>query len=183
MKYLRIMLLISAVILLGGCETVQIKEKINKDFVFLYGYIDMKGYTYGREMNALTIKQITPPTDDPYHGVEVIKGYFFNDELLPGIYCLSECGSENGSYVIPVDVGCLEIEKKGGIFYFGSYEIVKNTRKTASFKHVDKPNEAQVIAEMLKIVVKGSSVETSLIKRLKVLKEAQQRKTRIPHVE
>jgi hypothetical protein len=178
-----ILCVLAAAIISAGCGTAPvIIEKANKDSVFLYGYIDTTEYASGKEMTGLNIKQITPPTDDPYLSVKTVNGYFYNDKLLPGIYCLDNCMAENWSFTIPVDLGCLNIKKKGGIRYFGSYMIVRKPSGVA-LKLSENTDEAAVIAQMLKMTIKGTTTEIALSKRLKVLQEAKQRKKNIPHVE
>lgn len=159
--YRRPFLIIGLILLglIGGCATGgrDINDPTNS---LAFGYIDMDDAPTSVS-NAWLI-QVAPPSEEPYWGMGVRKGVFYNSYLPPGTYQVSSFAGSgffrgNYEYSFPRqgrNATAVRITKPG-IYFLGSYKYKKV--KSGFFEQgkfniekINKPTERELLERILK---------------------------------
>jgi len=146
-------------IALAGCAGSEPGRSIDDPTNSLvFGYVDMDEAP--TKVSGVRVRQVAPPTDKPFWGMEVREGMFYNSYLPPGSFTLADLyGSSwwrgNYQYNFPRQGGEAAVRiDKPGIYFLGSYKY--KTVKTGlmevskfDIERVDTPTEAQLLQRML----------------------------------
>lgn len=145
--------------LLAGCGSSGPQRDINDPTNSLVlGYIDMDDAPTGVE--SAWIRQVSPPSENPYWGLGISKGLFYNSYLPPGSYQLASfsgsgffAGEHKYSFPRQGNETALRITKPG-IYFLGSfkYKSVKSgffEQGKFSIEKINKPTEVELLKRIL----------------------------------
>ena len=184
MRQILVVPLLAALALVAGCAGGGHGRDINDPSNSLvFGFVDMGDAP--TKVSGAQVRQVAPPTDKPYWGMNVRSGLFYTYYLPPGSYQLA---SLHGSsflrgefqYNFPRQGGgqtTVRIDKPG-IYFLGAhkYKDVKTGFFEAGkfdIQRVDTPTEAQLLQRILdeEKEVKGSVWEEKIRQRIARLKK------------
>lgn len=172
--YLSAVLCASLALVLVACSGAVVPRPQEAQESIVFGHIDMSDAPVG--LRWVYIRQYAPPIEAPYWSAGVDDGHYWQWYLKPGSYGLDSFGGSgfNSEYTfnMPRQSKALRIViKKPGVYFLGAYKY--KPIETGIFEQgkydlveVDKPTEADVLRDLLKLV-KGTSVEPKLQARLK----------------
>ena len=184
MRQILVVPLLAALALLAGCAGGGHGRDINDPSNSLvFGFVDMGDAP--TKVSGAQVRQVAPPTDKPYWGMNVRSGLFYTYYLPPGSYQLA---SLHGSsfmrgevqYNFPRQGGgqtTVRIDKPG-IYFLGAHKY--KDVKTGFFEggkfdiqRVDTPTEAQLLQRILdeEKEIKGSVWEEKIRQRIARLKK------------
>lgn len=171
-----VVLLAAIALGLAACSVNPVPEPPEPNDSIVYGHIDMDDAPV--DLEWVSIRQYSPPTDKPYYSAGVIDGSFYNWYLDAGSYAVDSFGGSgyNSRYTfnIPRQLTAMRLViDKPGIHYLGSFRY--KDIKTGFFEpgkfdleQVDTPTEREILERLIKLT-KGTVVEPKLRKRLEEL--------------
>lgn len=159
MKKLIVVAILVQTILLSGCGMFGPKRDLNDPSNSLViGYIDMDDAP--TSISGGWVKQVAPPTEEPYWGLSADDGMLFNSYLPPGSYVLdSVMGSAffkgKHEYGFSQQDAAVQIRiSKPGIYFLGAFKY--KTVKTGFFEagkfnieRISHPTEAELLKRLL----------------------------------
>jgi hypothetical protein len=143
----------------GGGMPRQLEEPKQRNVSFVYGYLDMSDAPTG--LDWVELKQLDPPTEEPYYGTRLDDGVFYLETLPPGSYMVSAFGAgatffkratiyQLGRQGAPIRL----VIKSPGIYYVGSWKITETD--TGFFEpdqfdihRIGTPTEREVLERVL----------------------------------
>ena len=176
--------LLAALALLAGCAGGGHGRDINDPSNSLvFGFVDMGDAP--TKVSGAQVRQVAPPTDKPYWGMNVRSGLFYTYYLPPGSYQLATLHGSSFmrgevQYNFPRQGGgqtTVRIDQPG-IYFLGAHKY--KDVKTGLFEggkfdiqRVDTPTEAQLLQRILdeEKEIKGSVWEEKIRQRIARLKK------------
>jgi hypothetical protein len=162
---------------LAACSTNPLPEPQGPDDSIVYGYIDMDDAPV--DLDWVSFRQYSPPTDRPHYSAGIEDGVFFNTYMSPGSYAVDAFGGSgfNSSYTFNIprqDDSMRLVIQRPGMYYLGSFRYKRI--KTGFFdpdkfdlERSETPTEREVLERLIE-VFKGTAVIPKLQQKLEALK-------------